>query len=215
MGYPHRIESLKVCKLTSAGPLISLVLNARTPHMQVGRIKAGADISAAFIDTGRAFFWGCNNNGELGLGDVERRASPHVVPTPGGVMYSQLALGATHVVGVNRNGELFGWGRNSNGQLGLAYTTPSELRPQLISSATSTDVAAIATGGFAYEYQGHSVAVTGSGKVFTWGWNAFGQLGLGYLTSGSATPSRLFDLEKVNDFLFHCWRSLMGRPSFL
>eukprot|EP00192_Tetraselmis_astigmatica_P009703 CAMPEP_0117664012 /NCGR_PEP_ID=MMETSP0804-20121206/8955_1 /TAXON_ID=1074897 /ORGANISM="Tetraselmis astigmatica, Strain CCMP880" /LENGTH=853 /DNA_ID=CAMNT_0005471141 /DNA_START=124 /DNA_END=2685 /DNA_ORIENTATION=- len=173
VGYPHRIESLKV-----------------------GRIKAGATISAAFLDTGRAFMWGCSNNGELGLGDVERRSSPHVVPTPGGVQYGQLAPGNSHVLGVNRNGELFGWGCNSHGQLGLAYTTPNELRPQLIASATSTDVTAVATGGFAYEYQGHTLAVAASGKVFTWGWNAFGQLGLGTLSAGAATPNRLFDLEK-------------------
>lgn len=33
-------------------------------------------------------------------------------------------------------------------------------------------------------------------QVFSWGWNAFGQLGLGTLTPGSATPNRLFELEK-------------------
>lgn len=156
-------------------------------------------MSAAFTDSGRAFMWGCNNNGELGLNDVERRTTPHVVPTPGGVSWGQLAPGTSHVLGVNRKGELFGWGSNSRGQLGLAYTTMSELRPLLIASDSSTDVAAVATGGFAYEYQGHTMAVTTSGKVFTWGWNAFGQLGLGTLTLGSATPSRVFDLEKVRN----------------
>uniref|UniRef100_A0A061R4H9 Regulator of chromosome condensation n=1 Tax=Tetraselmis sp. GSL018 TaxID=582737 RepID=A0A061R4H9_9CHLO len=173
IGYPHRVESMKV-----------------------GRIRAGAAVSAAFLESGRAFMWGCNNNGELSLNDVERRTNPHAIPTPGGVAYTQLAPGASHVLAVNRNGDLFGWGRNDRGQLGLAYTTLSEMRPQLIASISSADVEAVATGGFAYEYQAHSLAVTSSGKVFTWGWNAFGQLGLGLLAAGSATPARLFDLEK-------------------
>lgn len=111
--------------------------------------------------------WGCSNNGELGLNDVERRSTPHVAPTPGGHNFGQLALGSSHVLGVNRAGELWAWGRNSQGQLGLAYASPNELRPQLVASPASTDVAAVTTGGFAYEYQGHTLAQTATGKVRT------------------------------------------------
>lgn len=46
--------------------------------------------------------------------------------------------------------------------------------------------------------QGHTVAVTAAGKVFVWGWNAFGQLGLGSVDMGIPSPTRLFALENPN-----------------
>jgi alpha-tubulin suppressor-like RCC1 family protein len=60
----------------------------------------------------------------------------------------------------------------------------------LIASGASADVTGMATGGFGYEYQGHSLATTSTGNVFVWGWNAFGQLGLGTIDHGTATPTR-------------------------
>mmetsp|Transcript_50073 Transcript_50073/g.160252 ORF Transcript_50073/g.160252 Transcript_50073/m.160252 type:complete len:506 (-) Transcript_50073:46-1563(-) len=172
IGFPRRVETIRAAK-----------------------VKAGLSISVAAINTGRVFVWGCSHNGELGLGDVATRTAPHVLPPPNSNPFVALAVGPNHVLATNKRGELWGWGKNTRGQLGLSYTTKTELKAQLISSAASTDVVAVAGGGFAYEYQGHAMALTASGKVFSWGWNAFGQLGLGTLSQGSATPSRVFALE--------------------
>jgi len=173
VGYPKRVETIRAA-----------------------RIKASAMNSLAVLPTGKVFVWGCSHNGELGFGDVAARTTPHILPTPGGQSFADMAPGAHHVLAVSRKGELYGWGRNTVGQLGLAYTTRAELKPVLIASGTSTDVTLVATGGYAYEYQGHTAAVTASGKVYTWGWNAFGQLGLGSLDAGTPTPTRLFALEQ-------------------
>ncbi|GBG70273.1 hypothetical protein CBR_g6400 [Chara braunii] len=159
------------------------------------RAYAGFSMSAAIITSGKAFIWGCNGHGQLGIGDDLQRTLPHVLPAPGGVQFATLALGANHVLGVNKNGELYGWGNNDRGQMGLAYTTPMELKPVLISSLLSSDVEVVVTGGYAYEMQGHTLALTATGKLFTWGWNAFGQSGLGNLDLGSATPNRLLEFD--------------------
>jgi alpha-tubulin suppressor-like RCC1 family protein len=42
----------------------------------------------------------------------------------------------------------------------------------------------------------YSLALTVSGKVYTWGWNGFGQLGLGDLKSRN-TPTRIPNLSGV------------------
>lgn len=67
--------------------------------------------------------------------------------------FSDMALGANHVLAVNKRGELYGWGKNSRGQLGLAYSTRAELKPVLVASGSHADVVRVATGGYAYEYQ--------------------------------------------------------------
>ncbi|KAK3242768.1 hypothetical protein CYMTET_47552 [Cymbomonas tetramitiformis] len=176
VGYPKRIETIRG-----------------------SRIKAGHSMSLAVLPSGKVFIWGCNRNGELGLGDVASRSAPHILPAPSNIPFSDICPGANHVLANNKKGELFAWGKNVHGQLGLAFNTHSELKPTLVSSVSSTDVVSVVTGGYAYEYQGHTMALTAAGKLFTWGWNAFGQLGLGTIDMGSPTPTRLFALEQPYD----------------
>ena len=173
VGYPHRQQSIKARKIT-----------------------AGHSTSMATLSTGRVFVWGCNNNGELGLGDAAARSEPELLPHPFGTPLTLVSLGANHALAANKRGEMVGWGKNSRGQLGLAYTTKAERKPTLVSSFMSEDVVGVATGGYSYEYMGQTIAVTRDRKVFSWGWNAMGQLGLGTLDQGLSTPHRLFDLEK-------------------
>ncbi|XRB22633.1 regulator of chromosome condensation [Pseudoscourfieldia marina] len=173
IGYPRKIESLKA-----------------------NRIKAGFATSLATLTSGRVFVWGCNNNGELGLNDVAARSSPHVFPSPvPGQQWAVVAPGANHALGALKTGELYGWGKNTRGQLGLSITSKVEMKPNLIASTSSSNVETFASGGSAYEYQGHTMAMTSNGRVFTWGWDGFGQLGIGTVSEGISTPLRLFSLE--------------------
>lgn len=68
--------------------------------------------------------------------------------------------------------EVFSWGQNKHGQLGLGYELKKQTSPQLIKSLLGIPFAQIAAGG------AHSFALTLSGAVFGWGRNKFGQLGL-------------------------------------
>lgn len=54
----------------------------------------------------------------------------------------------------------------------------------------------VAAGGYAYMYEGHSAVLSGAGEVVVWGWNAFGQLGIGEVSGGSAIPARNVWLAK-------------------
>ncbi|KAJ4427740.1 hypothetical protein ANN_25393 [Periplaneta americana] len=71
-----------------------------------------------------------------------------------------------------RDGELYAWGCNSYGQLGLGTQSDSQQKPCLVSSLSGIPIAFIACGG------NHSFAVSKSGAVYGWGKNIFGQLGL-------------------------------------
>lgn len=70
-------------------------------------------------------------------------------------------------------GELFTWGENTHGQLGVGSQTTLIPKPQLVERLKGVPLAQIAAGG------AHSTTVSLSGAVHSWGKNSFGQLGLG------------------------------------
>ncbi|NXM81550.1 HERC5 ligase, partial [Oenanthe oenanthe] len=70
-------------------------------------------------------------------------------------------------------GELFTWGWNTHGQLGVGSQTKLTREPQLVQRLKGIPLAQIAAGG------AHSTTVSLSGAVYSWGKNSFGQLGLG------------------------------------
>ncbi|XP_049336939.1 probable E3 ubiquitin-protein ligase HERC3 [Astyanax mexicanus] len=86
----------------------------------------------------------------------------------------QIACGDQHCMALTDDGQLFTWGQNSSGQLGLGKKDESSSQsPQPLKSMTGIPLAQISAGG------DHSFALSLSGVVFGWGRNNTGQLGLG------------------------------------
>uniref|UniRef100_A0A673YYK1 Probable E3 ubiquitin-protein ligase HERC3 n=1 Tax=Salmo trutta TaxID=8032 RepID=A0A673YYK1_SALTR len=85
----------------------------------------------------------------------------------------QVACGDQHSIALTQDGNVFTWGQNSSGQLGLGKGEPSTLSPQPVKSLSGIPLAQITAGG------DHSFALSLSGAVFSWGKNSTGQLGLG------------------------------------
>lgn len=79
-------------------------------------------------------------------------------------------------------GQVFSWGQNQFGQLGLGMQGPSISTPQIIQSLQGIPFAQLSAGG------AHSFAITLSGAVFGWGRNKFGQLGLNDTNGGCSDP---------------------------
>ncbi|NXS99565.1 HERC5 ligase, partial [Jacana jacana] len=98
---------------------------------------------------------------------------------------------------VHEGGELFTWGQNTHGQLGVGSKTTLILQPQLVKSLRGIPLAQIAAGG------AHSVAVSLSGAVYSWGKNDFGQLGLGD-TEDRSCPSYVGALEHWKTVFISC-----------
>jgi alpha-tubulin suppressor-like RCC1 family protein len=81
-----------------------------------------------------------------------------------------LAAGFRHVVSLKADGTVWGWGYNSNGQLGDGSTAD---RGSPVRAGTLSGVTKVAAGWY------HSLALKSDGTVWAWGANPYGQLGDG------------------------------------
>ncbi|NXP29456.1 HERC5 ligase, partial [Scytalopus superciliaris] len=98
---------------------------------------------------------------------------------------------------VCEGGELFTWGQNAHGQLGVGSQTTFIPEAQLVKRLKGIPLAHIAAGG------AHSTAVSLSGAVYSWGKNDFGQLGLGD-TEDRDCPSYIGSLEHWKTVFIAC-----------
>jgi alpha-tubulin suppressor-like RCC1 family protein len=106
-------------------------------------------------------------------------SKPGVLPTD--------ALGGSHSAAILANGDLYVWGANADGQLGLGDSTPRDTPTKV---PGLSNVKAVSLG---YEF---SAALTANGDLYTWGLNDEGQLGLGDLTKRN-TPTKVTSLSNV------------------
>ena len=160
-------------------------------------IAAGSNHSMALAGTevgSSVWTWGYNNYGGLGNGTATT-ASPFGIATPalvaanspGGVACTggagslagvvAIAGGASQSLALEYNGTVMAWGFNSDGELGNGTTTTDVcapiqvLGPGGISGPALANVKVIASG------VSQSMALTGDGSVWDWGYGISGQLG--------------------------------------
>lgn len=133
-------------------------------------IAAGANHTLALLDNGDVIAWGFNDNGQLGVGDLQSRVTPIKVVLPRPAV--AVAAGRAFSVVALDDGRVFTWGTNSIGQLGNGSRQASSQPVQAVGLA---GVVAVAAG------NAHALALDASGTVWAWGANAAGQLGTGDL----------------------------------
>jgi E3 ubiquitin-protein ligase HERC4 len=118
----------------------------------------GASHSVAVNNWGQLFCWGSNSVGQLGLdtslGIVQ---IPRIIKSLATSIVVQIACGQKHSLALTNNGELYSWGSNSNGQLGLGEHLKMNFKPKLITGLVAVPIAFIACGGY------HSIVVSKSG----------------------------------------------------
>jgi alpha-tubulin suppressor-like RCC1 family protein len=134
--------------------------------LQVARVAAGGQHSAAVTAHGAVYAWGDNRSGQLGVGDTAGRSVPVLVgalPALAGV-----GLGQGHSLFVGIDHTLYAAGLNDHGQLGDG-STANRVAPVLVGH----DVVQASAG------DGFSVAAGVSGAVLSWGRADAGRLGSG------------------------------------
>ena len=120
------------------------------------------------------WLWGTNSHGQLGQGDKANRLSPVSIPVASSQLAS-VALGELHTLLVDTSGNLYGFGDNGYGQLGLPYS-PTVEHLSIAAPLTSGVKAARA-------FSLNSVLIGTDGLPYGSGENVYGQLGDGSFTT--------------------------------
>src|SRR3990172_8879010 len=121
-------------------------------------------------------------------------------PTIGLTGVSALAAGGAHNVALKKDGTVWAWGSNSDGQLGDG-TTINRSTPVQISGLTGVSTIAAA-------YSPHTVALMKDGTVWAWGANRFGNLGDG-TTINRSTPVQISELTNISAIAAADWNSIV------
>jgi hypothetical protein len=151
-------------------------------------VAAGDGTSFLLTSGGVIYSWGNQVNGRLGDGEVadRSRTQPSLVLGLSGIR--QIAVGAAHGLALRRDGAVMAWGANGAGQLGNGREGGEVGTPFRVGGLER--IAAIAAGGRS------SFALDANGRVFSWGENVAGQLGLGN-AEGRTAPTPIPGLEDI------------------
>ncbi|MDR1426225.1 MAG: hypothetical protein LBJ08_00475 [Bifidobacteriaceae bacterium] len=117
-------------------------------------------------------------------GDPDAALPDRIAASASTVKFVDISAGTTHALAVTDDGQVYAWGSNSKGELGLGTVDSTETaysRPVAVPGMTDV-VAVRAVSGLWDEVavraaSGWSAALTDTGQVYTWGGNAHGQLG--------------------------------------
>ncbi|NXM79006.1 RPGR regulator, partial [Serilophus lunatus] len=153
-------------KNTVSKPTCVKALKPEKPKLAV----CGRNHTLVYTEKGNMYASGGNSEGQLGLGDTEERTTFHLISFfTNQHKVKQLAAGSYTSAAVTEDGQLFVWGDNSEGQIGLANESCVSVPCQV---DVGKPVSSVSCGYY------HSALITGDGELYTFGEPANGKLGL-------------------------------------
>jgi alpha-tubulin suppressor-like RCC1 family protein len=139
--------------------------------------SAGNYHTCGIVSGGALYCWGGNAGGRLGTTAAPESCASLVVScntqpvaVSGGLLFAEVAAGATHTCGITTRGAAYCWGDNTFGQLGIGRPGDLSAPEAVLGGLVFRTISAGA---------GHTCGVTEAGEVYCWGSNVWGQLGDG------------------------------------
>jgi len=165
----YKVVDYKLIKLFNAEGIV------------IRKIACGYSHFVILSDTGALYSFGNGSRGQLGCED---RVVLCDVTYPERILFfddlpsvvTDVVCGGWHTLALTSDGDVYSWGWNENGGLGHAKNTEGTVvaTPFPIDIGSAQDpVISIAAG------SRHSLLLLKSGKIFSFGYNKYGQLGLG------------------------------------
>jgi alpha-tubulin suppressor-like RCC1 family protein len=105
--------------LRHAADTSNLLLQPLLPEFCIRTVSCGKHHVLVLSMIGVVFSCGNGGQGQLGHGSVEHKLTPAVVEALEGVTVTNIAAGGWHSLAVTDAGDLYAWGWNERGQLGL------------------------------------------------------------------------------------------------
>ncbi len=183
------------------------------PSNKIIAVAMGYRYSIALVTDGTVYTWGRNTYGQLGDSTTTERHTPVKVlkGAYSGTTYlgddtsnkiTSVALGEVHSIALSADGTVYTWGYNGNGQLGDGTIIDKDTTIKVqdgeysgttyLGDDTNNKITAVALG------KSHSIALAADGTMYTWGYNANGQLG-DNTTTKRYTPIKVHGVGNVGD----------------
>jgi alpha-tubulin suppressor-like RCC1 family protein len=147
------------------------------------QVAAGYSHCAAIKTDGTLWTWGSGGAGQLGTNDTTTKSVP-VEVFGNHTNWKQVSAGGSHTAAIKTDGTLWTWGNNNEGQLGTNDTT--NRNTPVTTFAGGTNWKKVHAG-----YHSNNAAIKTDGTLWTWGRNAYGQLGTNDTTQRN-TPVTTF-----------------------
>lgn len=174
----------------------AILLSTQTGIKTVTRINLRN--TGVTIENGDVWVWGYRSKGLQGNGvrNVHHNSPPARVQTfvDKGLAITQVAAGRYHIIALDENGDVWGWGRNLHYEAsGGSFTTSTYvLTPvKVLSDKRVIDI---------YCNEFTSYALTANGEVWVWGRGSRGEAGINDKKAKNVAqriPSSLFDGDRI------------------
>jgi alpha-tubulin suppressor-like RCC1 family protein len=147
------------------------------PKLRFEQVAFGDNHTCALSSAGEIYCWGDNSAGQLGVGDTFDRRFPLKIEldVDNPIRFRKIKSHANQNCALSYGGDLYCWGENDSGQLGLGDNANKSLpvKVDLPIGITPDTIVDFALG------DDHSCIVNGKGRVYCVGDNTYGQLGVG------------------------------------
>ena len=165
------------------------------------QIAGNGQLNFALDADGQVWSWGANFRGGLGnAGDARSRSRPERIQfgASPGLRINTIAAGSGYALALDETGQLWAWGRNTNGQLGLGNVafgpTPEPVALDM-SAFAGAELLMISANGE------HVLVLDERGRLWGWGSNQNGQLS-GELPLTNLPWPRLLSAHEFADVQF-------------
>ena len=149
---------------------------------QIKMISCGSFYTACVDYEGFVWSFGSNDLRQLGTGNTTNFNVPQKIQDIPPVL--SVDCGSEHTLIITNDSDLWSWGRNLEGQLCLG-DKKDRSKPQ---KTSYSNISKISTG------WRHSLFENNKGQIFSCGYNAYGQCGLGHFNEYQITPSLIHNL---------------------
>jgi|GEM_PF-7120000 len=191
--------------LGNGSPTANVLTPTKVGSKRWSQVSSGASDHACAIDeAGALFCWGRNSSGQWRAGTSSANApirvrieeDPETVLAEADLVFAQVAVSKEHQIVIDQFGDLWAWGNNGRGQLGLGDTAPRTTPTSVTGTDNSAqfgavDVVFVAASAY------NSYAIDSLGHLWAWGDNDDGTVG-----DGTDEMTRTFPVRAASGAFF-------------
>ena len=143
--------------------------------------------TCAIKTNGSLWCWGQGSRGRLGHGNNTSYSAPRQVTHQGWEDWTAVSTGGEHTCGLRNGGELYCWGRNFYGQLGLGDDIDTDTSDRSLPERVGDDLWSHVQAGYR-----HTCAIQAQdNSLWCWGYSLQGQIGTGSNEHENSIPQQV------------------------